>query len=746
MIRVHIHDQKGHRVLDQGRTVDFGTVLPRDQNSQTGTAQSQQGGTTHQIAAQMHEAAAEQHVGRNYGAQNPVSRAHSEAAKAHKAAHSLLGKPGYPQASHWANSATQHARRLSSPPGQDASQPAPQPAVRTQGQQGPDIKAGANTPQPRPQRPPQPYRGYEDYGTTEGARKRSQGVGRPGAPGYSNPARQAIARPNTAIAARTAQTAHPNQTSYGPEERRRDAARLAHLSQASANPFAGRQHEAEMNQIRSRLQSRSHDARTIDEWFADAASPKAPGTPKPPPPPKPPAPKNTAPQKPQKPPAPKPPPKPPAPPKPNPGASLVKATQAPLRAAHAAHGVLEEIQRWQELGQHDSRDSVGKWFDTGTALGAKRGLSTKRHLAAEDEAKKRRNWSSHRSIDTWWNDWDESQVTRGGNPENTGQFSSSSGGGSSEGEGEKPKEEKKTFTKEDSPAQSLLARSEKTPSAAEFMDPSKGYISTAEQNAMNDVLDAQKATGLGPMGTKASVKVGGYTQEDGSYTPARLRKHDEILNKWFSADRRAGARPAEGEAPQFIMLGGRGGSGKSYFTKGRVDSETEPMFDKKKYIVIDSDDFKKELGSKGWDAGLYHEEASDLVDQALERARRLGLNVIFDATMKTEKSALKNLNAYKDAGFKTGGYYMHTPPAVAARNSINRFKTDKGDWSGRFVPPEVVLGNTTNEETFDNIRHLFDDWAVYANMTGRDPQWYASKSGKEGFNLKKAAEASGFDI
>jgi hypothetical protein len=416
MIRLHIHDRHGHRmldrVLDQGAQGSQGTTgtayggAPRKAQRpekpaavKAGGFTVDQPGSTHQAAAQQHEAAAQQIVGTNYGAQNPVSRAHTEAAKAHKTAHSLLGKPGYQQAAHWANSATEHARRLAQPP--KPQQPSAQPA--------------------------------QDYGTAEGARNREQGVRRPGAPGYSGPPRPQ--RPNGQTANPSGLRSGQSGPTLGQPERQRMAGRLAHLQQASANPFAGRQHQGEIQQLRGRLANR--DA---------VASPRAPGTPKPPAPPAPkapPSPKPPASAAPPKPPQPKPPGA--TPPKP----AAAKPGPGPIGAvAHAAHGVagfIEGVNRFQQWGEGlQSKDA-------GTHIGGRRGHSTRRRHDAEDEQKERRSWfAGHRSIDAWfYRDFEEGKVKRGASApgHSSGEFAAGntagSGGKSTETKSERPEGKKR---------------------------------------------------------------------------------------------------------------------------------------------------------------------------------------------------------------------------------------------------------------------------------------------------------------
>jgi hypothetical protein len=67
---------------------------------------------------------------------------------------------------------------------------------------------------------------------------------------------------------------------------------------------------------------------------------------------------------------------------------------------------------------------------------------------------------------------------------------------------------------------------------------------------------------------------------------------------------------------------------------------------------------------------------------------------------------------------------MFTSPEEAATRAVGRFATQ-----GRYVPPEYVLGSTTNERTFDNLKPSFSDWAIYDNnQPGGSPKLVARKS------------------
>jgi predicted kinase len=164
------------------------------------------------------------------------------------------------------------------------------------------------------------------------------------------------------------------------------------------------------------------------------------------------------------------------------------------------------------------------------------------------------------------------------------------------------------------------------------------------------------------------------------------------------------SKPPNGEKPRFIMLGGRGGSGKSWF-KGNVYNADEA-------IVLDADEIKGKLPEyEGWNAQQVHEESSDILEKILARAMKEGLNVVLDATMKTAVSAMKKVQTFKDAGYQIEAHYMHLPRQEAAKRAVSRFMGK----TKRYVPVEVVLSNTSNEDTFDMVKKVADKWSFRDN-------------------------------
>lgn len=217
-------------------------------------------------------------------------------------------------------------------------------------------------------------------------------------------------------------------------------------------------------------------------------------------------------------------------------------------------------------------------------------------------------------------------------------------------------------------------------------------------------------------------------KEDGRYTAEREKLHAEIIGKFLSEDRVKAAMPAEGEAPTFTILGGRGGSGKSWF-EGQV-------YDPEKAVVLDADAIKGMLPEyEGWNAHQVHEESGELFDEITRQARELGLNIVHDATMKTAGKAVALAKGFKEDGYRVAAHYMHLPRQEAAKRAVARFlgKTN------RYVPVEVVLSNTGNEQSFDEVKKIADQWSFRDNNVpkGQEPK-LISESGAGDEPLKKA--------
>jgi uncharacterized protein len=222
-------------------------------------------------------------------------------------------------------------------------------------------------------------------------------------------------------------------------------------------------------------------------------------------------------------------------------------------------------------------------------------------------------------------------------------------------------------------------------------------------------IDATRKKIAALVPTDALVSEGGFKNPDGTYTAEREAIHRKIAAEFFPADRVAAALPKAGEKPVLTVLGGRGGSGKSWLTgqHGPVNGDTS--------ILIDSDAIKAKLpGYEGWNASSFHEESTHILNMVDQRAMALGVSTIHDATLKSEATSAMRMAQYEAAGYEIEGYYMYAAPETAATRALSRY-SKKGTFTGRFVPPEIILGNTNNEKNFDKMSGGFRKWAVYDN-------------------------------
>lgn len=221
---------------------------------------------------------------------------------------------------------------------------------------------------------------------------------------------------------------------------------------------------------------------------------------------------------------------------------------------------------------------------------------------------------------------------------------------------------------------------------------------------------------------------------NGEWTAERKKLHETIINKILSPEKIEACKPENGEKPKFIMFGGRGGSGKSWFTdKKRAEAENRKvMFDSDKFLVLDADALKEYIPEyEGWNAGEVHEESSYLNKKIKALAFEKGINIIIDGTMnynpkKPDKVRNEMLEA-KEKGYSLEAHYMFLPVQESAKRAINRFKTKKGDFSGRLVPMNILMSMQDNEKSFDSVKDIVDDWSFRDNQGNSGPKLISKK-------------------
>ncbi len=222
-----------------------------------------------------------------------------------------------------------------------------------------------------------------------------------------------------------------------------------------------------------------------------------------------------------------------------------------------------------------------------------------------------------------------------------------------------------------------------------------------------------------------------YKNEDtGIYTAERSALHGKILADVFRGKQAQLA--AAGTQPRAIMLGGRGGAGKSQF-EGMVYTQD-------KYILLNSDEFKKVLPEyRGFNANEVHEESGDLLDLAIAYAVKHRYNIVIDATMSGKDSTEALMKEFKKNGYQIDMYFMHLPREISTMRGIKRYVSKP---NGRYVPYDVLISMTDCEKNFYELLPYATNWAFYTNLEGykSKPKYIdGSQKKAEAYPAKKAA-------
>ena len=247
----------------------------------------------------------------------------------------------------------------------------------------------------------------------------------------------------------------------------------------------------------------------------------------------------------------------------------------------------------------------------------------------------------------------------------------------------------------------------------------------ASVNAKNGDDDVTEATIMARLDPKDAAEIKQLTlrargepssaslfSKDGVYTAERRALHEKVIEHFINKASLEAATPAEGESPKFIVLGGRGGSGKSSFTNGKI---TE--FVAKNFIKLDSDEIKEFLKPPyaGWNAFSVHEESAAIMEKMTDFLISNRKNFIHDATMKS-MNVEKDILQMKAAGYTVEGHYMYLPRQDSAMRAQERYLGKDGK-RGRLVPARVILDDMKNNEVvFDTLKKYFSKWSAYDNQ------------------------------
>lgn len=259
---------------------------------------------------------------------------------------------------------------------------------------------------------------------------------------------------------------------------------------------------------------------------------------------------------------------------------------------------------------------------------------------------------------------------------------------------------------EDAEAAQLIARA--------LPDPARRAEYERQLQAANDAYHGKKGT---------NYKYSNNGDGTGGYTEARKVVHRLIIDKLF--EDWEGKLPKDGDQPTMTVLGGRGGSGKSNFDAKELEANGKDpslaAYDSRKTVVLDSDKIKELLPDYDPSmAAAVHEESKHILGQAVRMAKRLGVNVVLDVTMRD--TALPWVRSFEASGYKVEAAYMVRPAHLAGVQAIERWDRPSTTtdiygtvrkWpNGRLVPVTKVLQNTDNERHFDRLKKKVSKYKI----------------------------------
>lgn len=93
----------------------------------------------------------------------------------------------------------------------------------------------------------------------------------------------------------------------------------------------------------------------------------------------------------------------------------------------------------------------------------------------------------------------------------------------------------------------------------------------------------------------------------------------------------------------------------------------------------------------------------------------MGLNLLIDGTIRTSEDEEALVKALKPRGYRTEVHHMYLSRKDAAIRGVRRALGP----TGRYVPVDVLLKNTTNERSFATLARMADKWSLYRNNVPR---------------------------
>lgn len=181
-----------------------------------------------------------------------------------------------------------------------------------------------------------------------------------------------------------------------------------------------------------------------------------------------------------------------------------------------------------------------------------------------------------------------------------------------------------------------------------------------------------------------------HKNADGLYTAERGELHKKIKDKVFDAC----GKPAAGERPQAILMGGGSASGKGRTLDTVVKAKLEA--DGVEVGIVDPDEVKKELPEyEGYQeedineaAAAVHTESSEVGAHIIDEIVGDGRHFVYDGTMKNTAKYEQLIDRLQDAGYDVHIYVTDVPLDVAIERSDAR-----AEETGRKVPHSIIEGS-----------------------------------------------------
>lgn len=238
-----------------------------------------------------------------------------------------------------------------------------------------------------------------------------------------------------------------------------------------------------------------------------------------------------------------------------------------------------------------------------------------------------------------------------------------------------------------------------------------------------------------------------HVDSEGKYTSERADLHDKIVEKVLNQC----GKPAPGQKPVAILMGGGSATGKSTMKKLKID----PMMSKNKIKAgtCDPDAFKAELPEYNSlikthmndAARLAHSESADINMLAIDRIVEDGRHFIYDGTAKSPDKYEKLVKKLKDKGYEVHLYGADIPLELSKKISDKRAED-----TGRTVPHFIIEASHKGfPKTVERIKDAVDVYEIYDNrVQGKskliasndyvDPESYTEflKKGGISYNVK----------